>query len=56
MFAPVAAHLCNGVDLADLGEPIDPTCCCRSVIPLPRIEGASLVCEVLWVDRFGNCS
>ena len=39
VFAPVAAHLCNGVDLADLGESIDPTLLLPSVIPLPRIEG-----------------
>ena len=26
VFAPVAAHLCNGVDLAELGDPIDPSC------------------------------
>ena len=24
IFAPVAAHLCNGVDLAELGDLIDP--------------------------------
>ncbi len=54
VFAPVAAHLCNGVDLSDLGEAIDPTLLLPSVIPLPRIEGASLVCEALWIDRFGN--
>ena len=54
VFAPVAAHLCNGVDLADLGESIDPTLLLPSVIPLPRIEGSSLVCEALWIDRFGN--
>ena len=26
VFAPAAAHLCNGVDLAELGPPIDPAC------------------------------
>ena len=54
VFAPVAAHLCNGVDLAELGESIDPTLLLPSVIPLPRVEGSSLVCEALWIDRFGN--
>ena len=54
VFAPVAAHLCNGADLADLGESIDPALLLPSVIPLPRIEGSSIVCEALWIDRFGN--
>jgi S-adenosyl-L-methionine hydrolase (adenosine-forming) len=54
VFAPVAAHLCNGADLADLGESIDPVLLLPSVIPLPRIEESSIVCEALWIDRFGN--
>lgn len=54
VFAPAAAHLCNGVDLAELGELIDPGLLLPSVIPLPREEPGRLVCEVLWVDRFGN--
>jgi S-adenosylmethionine hydrolase len=55
VFAPAAAHLCNGVDLFDLGEPIDPDVLVPGVVPLPRDEAGSVVCEVLWVDRFGNC-
>lgn len=55
VFAPVAAHLCNGVDLADLGVEIDPALMVPGTVPLPREEGASLVAEVLWIDRFGNC-
>jgi S-adenosylmethionine hydrolase len=54
VFAPVAAHLCNGVDLAEFGELIDPALLLPSVIPLPRQEGERLLAEVLWVDRFGN--
>jgi hypothetical protein len=54
VFAPVAARLCAGVDLADLGEPIDPVLLMPGVVPLPRDEGDSLAAEVLWVDRFGN--
>ena len=55
IFAPAAAHLCNGVDLYELGEPIDAELLMPGVIPLPRTEGNALVAEVLWVDRFGNC-
>jgi S-adenosyl-L-methionine hydrolase (adenosine-forming) len=54
VFAPVAAHLCNGVDLAELGEPVDPLTLRPGLVPLSRVEGDSLVTEVLWVDRFGN--
>jgi S-adenosylmethionine hydrolase len=55
IFAPAAAHLCNGVDLYELGDPIDAEVLVPGVIPLPRTEGDALVTEVLWVDRFGNC-
>jgi len=54
IFAPVAAHLCNGVDLDDLGPPIDPDSLVPGLVPLPRTEGDGLEAEVLWVDRFGN--
>jgi S-adenosylmethionine hydrolase len=55
IFAPVAAHLCNGVDLSELGESIDPALLLPGVVPLPREEGGALHGEVTWVDRFGNC-
>lgn len=54
VFAPAAAHLCNGVDLYELGTPIDPSLLLPGTIPLPRDEGDELITEVLWVDRFGN--
>ncbi len=55
IFAPAAAHLANGVDLAELGEAIDPALLLPGVVPLSRLEAEVLLCEVLWVDRFGNC-
>jgi S-adenosylmethionine hydrolase len=55
VFAPAAAHLCNGVDLAELGPPIDPAVLTPGMIPLPRRDGDGIRAEVLWVDRFGNC-
>src|SRR5205823_351297 len=54
VFAPVAAHICNGVDLSALGAPIDPVTLRPGVLPLSRQEGDRLHAEVLWVDRFGN--
>lgn len=61
VFAPVAAQLCNGLDLDAVGTPVDPATLLPGVIPLPRdAEGADgaaggMLCEVLWVDHFGNC-
>jgi S-adenosylmethionine hydrolase len=54
VFAPAAAHLCNGVDLRELGPEIDPVTLRPGILPLPREEAGRLLCEVLWVDRFGN--
>jgi S-adenosylmethionine hydrolase len=55
VFAPAAAHLCLGVALADLGRPIDPLSLLPGLLPLSREEDGTLVAEVLWVDRYGNC-
>lgn len=54
VFAPAAGHLCAGVDLAELGEPIDPIGLQPGLLPLTRHENETVVGEVLWVDRFGN--
>ena len=55
VFAPVAAHLCNGVDLAELGPAIEADLLMPGMVPLPRAEPDGIHAEVLWVDRFGNC-
>jgi S-adenosylmethionine hydrolase len=55
VFGPVAAHLCNGVDLLELGDVVEPHTLLPGVLPLTRVEDDRLVGEVLWVDRFGNC-
>jgi S-adenosylmethionine hydrolase len=55
IFAPAAAYLCNGVDLMDLGDEVDPAVLTPGTIPLPRNDGDAVVAEVLWIDRFGNC-
>src|SRR3954471_21362599 len=54
IFAPAAAYLCDGVDLVELGESIDPLSLLPGILPLTRAEDGKLVGEVLWVDRFGN--
>ena len=55
IFAPAAAHLCNGVPFADLGETIDPYLLLPGIVPLPRTEADGIVTEITWVDRYGNC-
>ena len=54
IFAPAAAHLALGVDLADLGDAADPYSLLPGIVPLTREEDGALIGEVLWVDRFGN--
>ncbi len=55
IFAPAAAHLCNGVPLTDLGPEIDPALLVPGVLPISRFQDGEMHCEVLWVDHFGNC-
>jgi S-adenosylmethionine hydrolase len=54
VFAPVAAYLCDGVALDDLGTAIDPHTLTPGIFPLSRYENDALVCESLWIDRYGN--
>lgn len=55
VFAPVVAHLCNGIDLYELGTPVDPDELLPGVVPLPREHEGTMCGEVLWIDHFGNC-
>lgn len=54
VFAPAAAFLCNGGDLAELGPPVDPNSLLPAMVPIPREEEGRLHAEALWVDRYGN--
>lgn len=54
VFAPVAGHLAAGVPLDALGEWIDPAALLPGILPLNQRVGDRLICEVLWVDRYGN--
>lgn len=52
LFAPAAAQLAHGASLAHLGHPImDPY---RSPLPAPYHDGAAVVGEVVYADRFGT--
>jgi S-adenosylmethionine hydrolase len=54
LFAPVAAHLSAGAQLADAGDPLDPDALAIVALPPARVEQGTLVAHVLIVDRFGN--
>ena len=54
VFAPVAAHLANGADFADLGEEIDPATLVCIDLPEPVVGAGGIRATVLVVDRFGN--
>ena len=54
VFAPAAAHLANGVDLAELGEEVDVAGLVPGVMPVAVVESDGIHAEVLWSDRYGN--
>jgi S-adenosylmethionine hydrolase len=54
IFAPAAAHLAAGVELSELGPPIDPASLVRIVVPEPQVGRTQVSATVLVVDRFGN--
>jgi S-adenosylmethionine hydrolase len=56
LFAPVAAHLASGAELAEAGDPIAPNELVRVALPEPRQEDDTLVAHALVIDTFGNVS
>lgn len=54
VFAPAAAHLAAGVDLAELGPELDPATLVRLETPTATLDGDRLLAEVVAVDHFGN--
>jgi S-adenosylmethionine hydrolase len=56
VLAPAAGHLAAGVPLAELGTPVDPATLVPGLVSLPEVrDDGTIVGEVWWVDRFGNC-
>lgn len=53
VFAPVAAHLANGLSLAELGPPVDGPVA-LSEPTLQRLPNGRVRAEIVHVDRFGN--
>jgi S-adenosylmethionine hydrolase len=54
IFAPVAAHLAAGAELADAGDPLEPDTLVTVDLPAPRRDDGAIVAHALVVDRFGN--
>jgi S-adenosyl-L-methionine hydrolase (adenosine-forming) len=54
VFAPVAARIATGADLAEAGRPFDPTRLVRLPDPVVALGDGWLEAEVTTVDRFGN--
>jgi len=54
IFAPVAAHLATGAELADAGDPVEPDSLVRVELPDPRLDDGAVVAHALVIDHFGN--
>jgi S-adenosylmethionine hydrolase len=54
LLAPAAALLSRGVDLSELGPPVDASTLVAGTVEDPVLTADGLSCVVLWVDRFGN--
>ena len=54
LFAPAAAHLANGVSLAELGPPLDPDALVRLDLPEASFASDRIDATMLYVDSFGN--
>jgi S-adenosyl-L-methionine hydrolase (adenosine-forming) len=52
IFAPVAAHLANGVQLEELGDPFENPFMIS--IPVPKKTATGWIGQVMQVDHFGN--
>lgn len=55
IFAPIAAHLANGVPLTQLGRPIPVETLVQLPLPQPEITARQVMGVVQYIDRFGNC-
>ena len=54
VFAPVAAHLCAGISLDEIGTDISTASLQPGLLPVGGRQGDTVSGEVLWVDHYGN--
>lgn len=52
IFAPAAAHIASGVDLSDLGPPIDQLTVVKDIVP--EADAGTVRGAIVYIDRFGN--
>jgi S-adenosyl-L-methionine hydrolase (adenosine-forming) len=56
VLAPAAAFLANGVDIAELGNAVDPNSLVPGLLPICDVRDDGTVAgEVIGIDRYGNC-
>ncbi|NEO82960.1 MAG: SAM-dependent chlorinase/fluorinase [Spirulina sp. SIO3F2] len=55
IFAPIAAHLANGVTMTQLGSPIPVESLVQLPLPRPQVTSEKIVGTVQYIDHFGNC-
>ena len=56
VFAPVAAHLAAGAELADAGDPLDASALETLSLPEPVVEDGVATAHAVVIDGFGNVS
>ncbi len=54
VLAPAAVHIASGGSPAEIGEAVEPASLVRAPFDGAVLDGDSLVCEVVDVDRFGS--
>jgi S-adenosyl-L-methionine hydrolase (adenosine-forming) len=54
LFSPAAAHLCLGVEPAELGPPLALDALVGLDLPTPIVDRGVVDASILYVDRFGN--
>jgi S-adenosyl-L-methionine hydrolase (adenosine-forming) len=54
VWAPAAAHLCQGIELTDLGELLDPHELVPATLTFSEVKDGVLYADVIYVDHFGN--
>ena len=54
IFSPAAAHIANGLALAELGPPIDPSALVRLELPQAEVRTNRIGASILYIDAFGN--
>ncbi|MBU0961154.1 MAG: SAM-dependent chlorinase/fluorinase [Proteobacteria bacterium] len=54
IMAPVAAHICLGMELHHVGSSIDPAKCCQIELPAAKHDGNRILGTIIHIDHFGN--